>query len=86
MKKIKVFFAILFCKCVRFAGIGIKTFNHPLVAGIFNIAAKKDISHPYEGIEPMHRKNNESQRLYNVIAARKMRSFVCDNAFLGSLA
>ena len=67
-------------------GVGIGLFalfpkltQNLFVAGKLDILAQKDIPHPQQGVEPIHRKEQESQGLPKVILPLQMGFFVGDD-------
>ena len=67
-------------------GIGLFAFfsklcQHLFVTGKLDILAQKDIPHPQQGVEPIHRKEQEPQGLPKVILPLQMGFFMGQNMF-----
>ena len=54
--------------------------DHPLVAGQLHIPAEKDIRRPHQRVIPVHRQQQEAQRLPQVIAPPQMSPFMPQDA------
>ena len=59
--------------------------DHPLVASQLNVTAEQGIGHPQDGIEPVHRQNEESQGLPQVIPTGKVGSLVGQHRHSGGV-